>query len=185
MTKSTHATDTYLQGRIAEASARLSNAPQDWLAFASMKASKGSYPMAALGYLNAAMALENADKQTDAIDAYRQGLDIAKKGKLKESVLILGTRLAALHERARNVKEAVAVYERLSMYFEAQGEWFLAADASEHAAEIMKTDEQDVSHYRRPADLWLRNAEYWSDKDAGDEAWSRRRAQLYLEGVGQ
>jgi hypothetical protein len=31
--------------------------------------------------------------------------------------------------------------------------------------------------------LWLRNADYWKDRNAGDEAWSRRRAELYLEGI--
>ena len=49
--------DTYLQGRITEALARQNNAPENWLAFANMKAAKGSYPMAALGYLNSYSAL--------------------------------------------------------------------------------------------------------------------------------
>ncbi|MDO5652656.1 MAG: hypothetical protein Q4G39_00920 [Brachymonas sp.] len=174
--------DSYLEGRLLETQARQENSAAIWEGFAHIKASKGSYPLAALGYLNAGIAHEAAGSEA-AADAYQHGLDIAKKGKLKESVLILGTRLAALHERARNFRQAVAVYEQMSVYFEDQGAWFLAADASEHAAEMMKMGGQDVSRYRRPADLWLRNAEYWADKDAGDEAWSRRRAELYLEGI--
>ena len=97
----------------------------------------------------------------------------------------LAYRLAALHERSAAFAQAAVVYEQLADYFEIQEAWFLAADASEHAAEMLRAAGCNLAGYRRPADLWLRNAEYWVGKDAGDEAWSRHRAALYEQKIQQ
>jgi len=99
--------------------------------------------------------------------------------------LFLAARLAGLLERASDYSGAAEVYERLSVFCEASGAFFLAADAAEHAAELMRAGGGDISSYRRPAELWLLNAEYWKGKNEGDEAWSRRRAQLYLESINK
>ena len=185
VTNTAHAKDMYLQGRLLEAQARRDNTPATWEAFARIKASKGSYLLASMGCLNAANLYEAKGDAAAAMEAYTNGLEIAIKGKLKDAVLLLGARLAAWHERAEKFADAVAVYERMSIFFEAQQAWFLAADASEHAVEMMRAAGQDVSGYLRPHGLWLRNAEYWVGKDEGDEAWSRRRAELYLEDIKQ
>ncbi|MBP7968121.1 MAG: hypothetical protein KBH08_03835 [Brachymonas sp.] len=177
--------DTYLEGRQLEAQARQQNSASAWLAFAGIKASKGSYPLAAMGYMNAGDAHATAAEHEAAADAYEKGAAIAIKGKLKEAGLFLTSKLAALHERHGRYAQAAATYEKFADFCEAQQAWFLAADACEHAAEMMKTDGRDLSGYRRPAELWLRNAEYWVGKDAGDEAWSRGRAALYLEGIAK
>lgn len=177
--------DSYLEGRQLEAQARQHNSASTWLTFAEVKASKGSYPMATMGYLNAAIALEASANFAAAIDAYNSGLKIAMKGKLKEPVLFLAYRLAALHERSAAFAQAAVVYEQLADYFEIQEAWFLAADASEHAAEMLRAAGCNLAGYRRPADLWLRNAEYWVGKDTGDEAWSRHRAALYEQKIQQ
>ena len=119
-----------------------------------------------------------------AADAYRKGFEIAAKAGLKEPALFIASRLAGMLERDSDFSDAAAAYERLADFCEASGAFFLAADASEHAAEMLRAAGKDISGYRRPAELWKRNAGYWADnKNAGDEAWSLRRAELYLETI--
>ncbi len=182
MTENSAAKDSYSEGRRLEAEARRENSPAAWTAFAALKAGKGSYALAAMGYLNAGVLLEQAGEAA-AADSYRAGFGVCVKGGLKEPALLLASRLAALLERAGDAAGAAAACERLSEFCENAGAWFLAADAAEHAAELLKAAGRDISAYRRPAELWLRNAEYWKGRNAGDEAWSRRRAELYLESI--
>ncbi|HOI41767.1 MAG TPA: hypothetical protein PK523_02385 [Elusimicrobiales bacterium] len=182
MTDKTGMKDSYLEGRRLEAAARSENSPSAWLEFAGLKAAKGSYALSALGYLNAGMLLEAAGDKS-AAESYADGFGICVKGKLREPALFLVSRLAALLERRGDTAGAAAAYERLSSFCEESGAWFLAADAAEHAAEMMRAGGRDISGYSRPAELWERNAEYWKDRDAGDEAWSRRRADLYRESL--
>ncbi|WP_257160351.1 hypothetical protein [Corynebacterium cystitidis] len=173
--------DTYLESREIEAQARKEDSPQQWLQFAELKDSKGSYGPATAGYLNAGIAFERDGDAASAIDAYRRGLDVAQKAKHSESVVILSMRLVPLLERTERFDEAGALYEALSAYYAEQESWFLAADAADHAAELFGKAGRDLSSYTLPAELWTRNAEYWAGKDKGDEAWSRRRAAVYLE----
>ncbi|HNW44566.1 MAG TPA: hypothetical protein PKI19_08675 [Elusimicrobiales bacterium] len=182
MSENSAVKDTYLEGRRAEARARRENSAPAWLEFAGFKAAKGSYALAAMGYLNAGAALEAAGAH--AADAYRQGFEVCVKGALKEPALFLAARLAGLLERCGDAAGAAAVYERLADFCESLEAFFLAADAGEHAAELLRMAGKDIRAYRRPAGLWLRNAAYWAEnKNAGDEAWSRRRAELYLEAI--
>ncbi|MGD9643208.1 MAG: hypothetical protein AB7V08_10760 [Elusimicrobiales bacterium] len=183
MTDTGEAKDTYLEGRRAEARARRENSAQAWLDFAGLKRAKGSYALAAMGFLNAGTALEGGG-ETKAAEAYWEGLEVCVKGGLKEPALFLTSRLAALLERGGQNEKAAAAYERLADFCESRGAFFLAADAAEHAAELLRSSGKDISGYRRPAELWLRNAAYWAgNKNAGDEAWSRRRAELYQESI--
>lgn len=183
MAENSQAKDSYLEGRRLEAAARKQNSPGAWLEFAAVKAAKGSYALAAMGYLNAGGLAEAVGDKAQAAAAYERGIAVCSKGGLKEVALILVSRLAALLERASDFSGAAAVYESFVLFCEAAGAFFLAADAGEHAAELRRAAGEDLSSYRKPAELWLRNAEYWKDKNAGDEAWSRRRAELYLEAV--
>lgn len=174
--------DSYLEGRRLEAQARAQNSHRAWLDYAELKASKGSYALAVMGFLNAGSACEAAGDAAAAA-AYESGLDIAIKGGLKEPALFLAARLAGLLERSSDYSGAAEVYDRLAGFCEASGAFFLAADAAEHAAEMLLAGGRDISSCRRPAELWLLNAEYWKGRNDGDEAWSRRRAQLYLESI--
>jgi len=175
--------DNYLEGRLIEARARKENSAQAWLEFAGLKASKGSYALSAMGFLNAGVSCE-ASGDKAAADAYQKGFEIAAKAGLKEPALFIASRLAGMLERCANFTGAAAAYERLADFCEASGAFFLAADACEHAAEMMQAAGKDISCYQRPAELWLRNAEYWAaNKNTGDEAWSRRRAELYRETI--
>ncbi len=174
--------DSYYKGRVLEARARRENSPEIWLEFAVIKKDKGSYALASMGFLNAGMLFEFSGNAASAVEAYENGFTICVKGVLKETALLIGSRLAALAERNSDFSRAAFAYEKLGSFFETQKAFFLAADAYEHAAEMFFAGGKDISSYRKPADLWLRNAEYWAVKgDLGDEAWSRRRAELYLK----
>jgi len=74
--------DSYLEGRRLEALARAQNSPGAWREFAELKAAKGSYGLAVMGFLNAGSACEAAGDAAAAA-AYESGLDIAIKGGLK------------------------------------------------------------------------------------------------------
>lgn len=174
--------DSYLDARRLEVRARGENSAAAWLDFAALKGAKGSYALAAMGYLNAGGLLE-AGGEDGAADCYRRGFEACVKGGLREPALFLASRLAGLLERSSDFTGAAEVYERLAGFCEASGAFFLAADAAEHAAEMLRAAGRDISSYRRPEELWLRNAEYWRGRNDGDEAWSRRRAELYLESI--
>lgn len=175
-------TDAYFKGRELEAKARYENSSVAWLEYASLKASKGSYAMAAMGSLNAGIIFESSGETRDAAKAYEQGFADCVKGGLKELALLLTSRLGALAERAGDFSAAAKAFEKLGVFFEAKNAVFLAADAYEHAAEMLCAGGSDISDYRKPAELWLCNAGYWAEKGhADDEAWSRKRAELYLE----
>ena len=151
--------DSYLEGRRLESRARGENSAAPWLEFAELKASKGSYALAAMGYLNAGALLE-ARRDPGAGQCYRRGFDVCVKGALREPALFLASRLAGLLEREGDAGGAAAAYEALSSFCESSGAWFLAADAAEHAAELLKAGGRDISSYGRPAELWERNAAY-------------------------
>jgi len=183
MEETAGAKDSYLEGRRLEALARKQNFPGAWRAFAALKAAKGSYALAAMGCLNEGTLAEAGGDKAQAAAAYGRGLAVCVKGGLKETALILVSRLAAMLERASDFSGAAAAYESFGSFCENAGAFFLAADACEHAAELRRAAGEDLSSYRKPAELWLLNADYWKGKNAGDEAWSRRRAELYLEAI--
>lgn len=184
MADNTGTKDGYLEGRCIEARARGQNSRRAWHDFAALKVSKGSYALAAMGFLNAGILSETGGDGAQAASFYGQGLEICRKGGLKETALILGSRLAGMLERDSDYAGAAAAYEKLGSVCESAGAFFLAADAYEHAAEALKASGADISSYRKPAELWLRNAGYWAKNgNAGDEAWSRRRAGLYLKSI--
>ncbi len=181
MAENAGVTDSYLEGRRIEALARKQNSAGTWQDFAEIKSAKGSYALAAMGFLNAGTLAEAGSNNARAAELYQRGIAVCVKGTLKETALILVSRLAGMLERVSDFTRASAAYESFGSFCESAGAFFLAADAYEHAAELRRAAGEDLSSYRKPAELWLRNAEYWKDKNAGDEAWSRRRAELYLE----
>ena len=176
------ADDSYFKGRALESKARSENSPAAWLEYSVLKAAKGSYAMAAIGRLNAGIIFEASGDARAAAGAYEQGFIDCTKGGLKELALLLVSRRATLAERAGDFTKAASAYEKLGAFFEEKESFFLAADAYEHASEMIRAGGADIAGYRKPVELWLRNAEYWAEQGhADDEAWSRRRAELYLE----
>jgi len=174
--------DSYIKGRALEARARCENSPEAWLNFAALKAEKGSYALAVMGFLNAGILFESAKDTASAAGAYQNGFSVCVKAAFKEPAVMIVSRLAGIAERGSDFSAAASAYEKLGAFLESQGAFFLAADAYEHAAEMFFSGGKDISEYHKPADLWTRNAEYWSKSgNPSDEVWSRRRAEIYLE----
>ena len=89
-------------------------------------------------------------------------------------------RHALLAERAERWEAGIGVYEALGALAEELGSHFLAADAYEHAAEIMVRAGKPVAGYGKPIEQWEKNAAYWREQGHEDDAsWSERHIALY------
>lgn len=171
--------DAYYQARALEARARKDGRPGLWTEFGEAKARKGSYALAALGHLNAAILQEGAGEKERAAVSYERAYEAGRKGGC-ELALVVAHRWAQLLERAGEREAAAAVHEKLGAFCEERGALFLAADAYEHAAELLQGAGRDVSGYSKPLELWERNARHWEERGHPEDArWSRRHAELF------
>ncbi len=172
--------DPYYKGRAIEAKARTKASADAWEEFAALKASKGSYALAVHGYLNAALLYELQEQTEQAFEILPKAFENACKVGSKELALIVAYHHAMLAERAGQWDRCMEVYEALGKYCEAQGNYFLAADAYEHVAEMMSKSGKDTAAYSKPIELWERNARHWREKGHEDDArWSERHIELY------
>ncbi len=177
--------DLYYQGRRLEMDARRGSDPNLWVKYAELKTLKGSYALGIHGYMNAARLFEPVSNIDSSVSAYEHALSTAMKAGYKELSVILAYRLAEFHEKKKDWGACVAVYERLGTFCEINNAYFLAADAYEHAAEIMAQTGKDVKNYNKPVELWEKNAKYWKATGHEDDAeWSRRHIELYKKMVG-
>lgn len=70
--------------------------------------------------------------------------------------------------------------ETIGNFFYSMENFFGAADAYEHAAEIMSLAGKDISDHEVPVDVWRKNYEYWKEQGEMDDAeWSLRRLDSY------
>jgi len=177
--------DTYYRGRILEADARSTSDPEQWEEYAELKTRKGSYTLGIYGHMNAASLYQTQGETHAALSAYERGLAAAMRAGYKELAVILTYQMAQLYERAEDWDACIAVYERLGAFCEEKDAYFLAADAYEHAAEIMARAGKDVTGYRKPIELWERNVRHWEEQGHEDDAaWSRRHIELYRKLFG-
>ena len=85
-----------------------------------------------------------------------------------------------MHEKAVDYDACKDRYETIGDFFYARDNFFVAADAYEHAAEIMALAGEDISDYDVPADAWQKNYEYWKAQGEMDDAeWSLKRIDSY------
>jgi tetratricopeptide (TPR) repeat protein len=172
--------DTYYRGRKLEAEARNTSDTNQWHEYADLKTLKGSYALGIYGYMNAACILEARGETDAAVFAYNKGLSAAMQAGYKELAVILAYRAAQIYEQVKNWDACIAVYEKLGIFCEEKRAYFLAADAYEHAAEIMVQAGMDVTHYGKPIDIWKQNAKYWEEQGHDDDAlWSRQHIEFY------
>lgn len=177
--------DLYYQGRKLEADARIGSDPNLWMKYAELKTRKGSYALGIYGYMNAARLFEAESKIDSAVSTYEHALSTAMKAGYNELSIILAYRVAEFHEKQGDWHACIDVYERLGTFCEKNNAYFLAADAYEHAAEIMAQTGKDVKNYNKPIELWKKNARYWAEDEHEDDAeWSRRHIELYKKMVG-
>jgi len=177
--------DTYYHGRKMEKDARTASDPWKWEDYAQLKTRKGSYALGIYGYLNAANLYEAGNETDKAISAYEHGLSSAIRAGYTELAVILTYRMAQLYESQKDWGACISAYERLGTFCEQKGAHFFAADAYEHAAEMMLAAGRDVTHYTKPIDLWERNIKHWEDHGHDHDAvWSREHIDLYMKLFG-
>ena len=177
--------DTYYQGRKLESEARTSNDPAQWKAYADLKTRKGSYTLGIHGYLNAATLFEARGDMKNALAVYADGVAAAMRTGNRDFAVILTYRMAQIHENARNWDAAILVYEDLGRFCEEKGEHFLAADAYEHAAEMMVLAGRSTADYTKPISAWEDNIRHWEAHDHDHDAvWSRNHIDLYKKLFG-
>lgn len=177
--------DTYYRGRRLEMDARRASDPDKWKEYAELKTLKGSYALGIHGYMNAGSLYEAHGETDAAVTAYERGLSAAMRAGYKELAVILAYRMAQVYERAENWNDSIAAYERLGKFCEEKDAHFLAADAFEHAAEIMVQAGRDVTHYTKPIELWERNIRHWEEHGHDHDAvWSREHIELYKKLFG-
>lgn len=180
--------DTYYRGRKLEMEARKASEPDTWKEYAQLKTRKGSYALGIHGYMNAASLCEARGEMDVAVSAYEHALAAAMRAGYKELAVILTYRMAQIHERAEDWDACISVYEQLGKFCEEKGAHFLAADAFDHAAEIMVQAGRNVAHYTKPIEIWEHNARHWEEHGHDHDAvWSRKHIELYkkLFGVTQ
>jgi tetratricopeptide (TPR) repeat protein len=180
--------DTYYYGRWLESEARHARKPAGWEKYAEVKVSKASYLMASLGYARAADLYELEGGPDRALECYDQALELARKAASMDLIGLMSIRIAELHQRAGDLEACFEAYDRLGDLATERGLPFLAADAFDHAAEILAMSGGDVQAYEKPLSAWEKNAQYWEEQGEQDDAeWSRRRIELFgrLHGLGE
>jgi hypothetical protein len=172
--------DPYYHARMVEEKARRTGAAGAWQEFAALKAKKGSYILASYGYFNGALACEQEGDLEHSFELYTQAFQNARRTGSKELALMVAYRHALLAERTERWEAGIGVYEALGAFAEELGNHFLAADAYEHAAEIMSRTGKPVVGYVKPIEQWEKNAAYWRERGKEDDAsWSERHIALY------
>jgi len=172
--------DPYYRARRLEEKAREAGTAEAWQEFAALKAAKGSYALASCGFFNSALVCEQKGDAEQAIDLYALAFQNARRTGSKELALMVAYRHALLAEKAEKWEKCISIYEALGAFAEELGSHFVAADAYEHAAEIMVRTGRPVARYSKPVDQWKKNAAYWRGQGHEDDAsWSERHIGLY------
>lgn len=172
--------DIYYQGRKLEHEARKNGTPEKWKEFADLKIRKGSYTLAVHGYMNAADIYQGQNDTEHAVGALEDGISAAMRAENKDLAVILTYRLAQILEDEKKWDAGIAVYEHLGAFCGEKGAHFQAADAYEHAAELMVQAGKDVSGYKAPVQHWENNIAHWKHHGHDHDAdWSRKHIDLY------
>ena len=177
--------DSYYCARRLEAEARKTGTAEEWQQFAALKAGKGSYVLACHGFFSAALACEQAGDIEQAFSLHAQAFQNAQRAKSKELAVMVAYRHALLAERAERWETCIGIYEALGAFAEELKNYFIAADAYEHAAEMRVKAGQSIADYRKPIEQWEKNADYWREQGHEDDAsWSERHIALYKKVFG-
>jgi tetratricopeptide (TPR) repeat protein len=177
--------DPYYRARRLEEEARKTGTVEAWQQFSALKAGKGSYVLACHGFFSAALACEQAGDIEQAFSLYAQAFQNAQRAKSKELAVMVAYRQALLAERAERWETCIGIYENLGAFAEELKNYFIAADAYEHAAEMRVKAGQSIADYRKPIEQWEKNAAYWHEQGHEDDAsWSERHIALYKKVFG-
>jgi len=172
--------DTYYMGRRLEHEARKTNDPENWTCYADLKIRKGSYTLGVHGYMNAANIYQAKGEMQHAVASLEAGLAAAMKADNRDLAVILTYRLAQIFENEENWDAGIHAYEQLGRFCAEKEAHFQAADAFEHAAELMALSGRDVSGYDAPISHWQKNIQHWENHGHDHDAvWSRNHIDLY------
>lgn len=179
--------DAYLEARSYEREAReeekkgsYEDAIELWKRFAELKNSKGSYFLCMYGYFNAARICDTIKRWKDAAELFEVTSAFAEKIGERSLWAFFMNLSCQMHEKAGDYDACKERYEIIGSFFYSMDNFFVAADAYEHAAEIMSLAGEDISDYEVPADAWKKNYEYWKEQGEMDDAeWSLKRIDSY------
>jgi tetratricopeptide (TPR) repeat protein len=150
-----------------------------WNAFSELKESKGSYFLAAYGYYQCSR-LATTSRQTEQSIAHLQKALRLTAAHSFSLDLFLSYDLACKYEVTGHLRQALEQYESIGKKYESDSQYFIAADAYEHAAEIRYALGLPARTYDLPLDAWEKNSLYWQQMGEEDDAkWSRERKQFY------
>lgn len=179
--------DAYLEARSYEREAReeekrgsYERAIALWRRYVEIKERKGSYFLCMYGYFNAARICDTIKRWKDAAELFeRASLFAERLGERSLWAFFMGM-ACQMHEKSGDYGACKDRYETIGNFFLAQDHFFEAADAYEHAAEIMSLAGEDISDYEVPVDAWQKNYEYWKAQGEMDDAeWSLKRIDSY------
>lgn len=150
-----------------------------WNSFSELKESKGSYFLAAYGYYQCSR-LSTIQKEIDLSISYlKRSLTLTAANSFSVD-LFLSYDLACKYEVSGNLRYALDQYESIGAKYESDNQFFIAADAYEHAAEIRYALGLPARTYDLPLEAWEKNSLYWQQLGEEDDAkWSRERKQFY------
>ena len=150
-----------------------------WEAFAGLKVSKGSYFLAAYGYYQ-------CSRLTAALSRYEESVSYLEQARAQSSRhgflldAFLAYEVACRYEVAGLMRQALGIYEDIGRSQEEAHNYFVAADAYEHAAEIRYALGLPARTYDLPLDAWEKNSLYWQQQGEHDDAeWSQERKKFY------
>jgi tetratricopeptide (TPR) repeat protein len=179
--------DAYVKGRMYEREAReqekrgkYKEAIEFWRTYAKLKESKGSYFLSICGYFNIARICDGKQCWEEAAENFEAASRLAEKiGEFSLWALLMNLK-CQMYEKMGNYEASKQCYETIGNFFYAMNNFFEAADAYEHAAEMMLLSGKDISDYEAPIKAWKKNHEHWIEQGEIDDAeWSLKRIDTY------
>jgi hypothetical protein len=148
-----------------------------WKRYCDIKLKKGSYFLAYFG-LNQVVRLSRTIKDEKTTIEASKGIESLEK---KDFPLMYERYYRAIRfEIDGRIRDSVWAYEELGDHFKCEGNYFLAADAYDHAAEGRHKLGMAVKDYGLPHDAWNMNANYWLEQGEEDDSkWSKERKEYY------
>jgi tetratricopeptide (TPR) repeat protein len=179
--------DAYVTARAYEREAREQEkrgnyeaAIEQWKRYAEVKESKGSYFLCIFGYFNAARLFDRLGRWKDAGECFEAASRFAEKIGEFSLWVFFKNLTCQMYEKAGDYEACTNCYESIGNFFSAMHNFFGAADAYEHAAEIMMLSGKDILDYEAPMEAWKKNYEYWCSRGERDDAeWSLKRMSSY------
>jgi tetratricopeptide (TPR) repeat protein len=168
------------KARVGEGAGNYKDAVKYWLRYAKGKGRKGSLLLETYGHINVARNYEKMGNWKNAATYYQKASENAEKLDTPTLSIIPTLLNCLMYYVGGYYKQCIGCYEKLGGMLYRRKNYFLSADAYEHAAEVMYQMGMDTEKYLKPVSVWRRNARYWREQGNADDAeWSLRRIELY------